>query len=259
MSLYTIKARRGNGRRLRRIGKRFMFPGYRLRLGRMKRGIRYRRIMAGRMRTGGFYGRFSGRHAELKFHDLDIDDTFIASGATILVNSNAEASLCRIAQGNSESERIGRKVTIRSINWRFNIDTGIQTDTAAPNNDTVRVILYLDKQCNGAAATAAQILASADFQSFNNLANKSRFRTLMDRTYTLNLVAASGADATAEWKGGRVDDSLYKRVNIPIEYDNTATTGALATIRSNNIGVLVLGVSGSSVFNSKFRLRYSDV
>ena len=36
------------------------------------------------------------------------------------------------------------------------------------------------------------ILESDDYQSFNNLANKGRFVTLMDRTYELNSNGAAG-------------------------------------------------------------------
>ncbi len=207
-------------------------------------------VQPGFTRSAGFFGRF-GIGGELKFHDLDIDDATIASGATI-----AQDSCNKIAQGVTEVQRIGRKCTVRSINWRFQISTNVQSNTASPATEVVRVILYLDKQANGATATTAAIVESDDFQTFNNLANKSRFRTLMDRTYPLQLMAASGADATAEWAGENVTDTFFKKVNIPIEFDST--TGAITEIRSNNIGVLLLGKQGLAVFASKMRIRFSD-
>ncbi len=190
---------------------------------------------------------------ELKFHDLDVIDATVAAGGTII-----QASCNLIAQGITESTRIGRKCTIRSINWRFNIST-VESDGAADplNSDTVRVLLYLDKQANGAAAAVTDILESADFQSFNNLANKSRFRTLMDRTYTLNVEAGGGNGTNSDWAATRMDDTLFKKVNIPIEF--TAGTGAITEITSNNIGVLLLGVSATTTFDSKMRLRFSDI
>ncbi len=208
-------------------------------------------VVGGFTRRAGFYGRF-GTGGELKFHDIDIDDAAIASNGNI-----AEDSCNAIAQGVTEVTRVGRKCTIRSINWRFTIQGTIQVNTATPANDTVRVILYLDKQCNGATATVTDILESDDIHSFNNLANKGRFRTLMDRTYSVAVIVATGSDATAEWKGGIVDDTFFKKVNIPIEFDST--TGAITEIRSNNIGLLLLSVAGTSSFASKMRLRYSDI
>ncbi len=214
---------------------------------------RRRRFIRGRDRVGGFYGRFSKKGGELKFHDLDIDDAAIATNGTI-----SQVSCLTIAQGTSESTRIGRKVIVKGINWRFNIKISSQT-SAANTTDTVRVILYLDKQTNGATATVTGILESDDFQSFNQLANKSRFRTLMDRTY--DLVVPTMADlAGPSTNTGEVviNDTFFKRCNIPIEYDNTFTTGVIGTMRSNNIGVLLLSQGGHAGFDSKMRIRFAD-
>lgn len=200
-------------------------------------------------RTGGFYGRFAGAGAELKFHDIRVDLPSVPDAGLITDSIN------KIVQGVKESERIGRKVTLRSINWRFNIELQSTTDKNKVNH-SVRVILFLDKQCNGATAAVNDILEFADWQSFNNLANKSRFRTLMDRTYDLNaMMEASSGTPTS----GRImiHDSCFKKINIPIEFDNT--TGAITEIRSNNIGVLLIGSNkGDSDFTSRLRLRYSD-
>lgn len=196
----------------------------------------------------GYYSKFTNG-GELKFHDLDIDDATIAANGTI-----AQASCNIIAQGVTEVQRVGRKCTIRSINWRFNIrlPEGVASSTTA---DTVRVMVYHDKQTNGAAATVTQILEADNYQSFNNLSNKSRFRTLMDRTYDLN-TDLSGDGTTVDSPRFNINDSFYKKCNIPIEFD--ATTGAITEQRSNNIGVLLLSKNGLCAFDSKMRVRYSD-
>ncbi len=188
---------------------------------------------------------------ELKFHDLDVDDVTVAAGGTI-----AQVSCNVIAQGVTESDRIGRRVTVRSIFWRFQLTMAAGT-AAASTTDTVRVLLYLDKQANGATAAVTDILESANFQSFNNLGNKRRFRTLMDRTYTLNQTAGGGNGSTEDYGAMQMDDNLFKKVNIPIEY--TGANGLIAEITSNNIGVLLLGSGGIAGFNSKMRLRFSDL
>ncbi len=190
-----------------------------------------------------------GHAQELKFFDLDVDDAVVTNTAAITDSIN------KIAQGTTEVTRIGRKCTIKSINWRFRVQLPNGTSSAS-TSDTLRVIMYLDKQCNGATATSAGILESDDFQSFNNLANKSRFRTLMDRTYTIS-TRAGGGNGTAEDYGKEgVDDSFYKKCNIPIEFDSTA--GAITEIRSNNVGILLITESGLMGFASKIRIRFSD-
>ena len=191
---------------------------------------------------------------ELKFHDLDINDSSIAVGATI-----AEDSVITIAQGTDESTRIGRKVTVRQINWRFSIALNSQTDQSdPPKGDVVRILLFLDKQANLATAGTTDILESADYQSFNNLANKRRFRTLMDRTYTIgHSLAQTDGTNTGGYAETLIHDEFYKKVNIPIEY--TGSTGAIGQVTSNNIGVMTLSKNGTATFESKMRVRFSDV
>ncbi len=210
---------------------------------------RARLVVPGFTRRAGFFGRFAGPGGELKFHDLDIDDATIATNGTI-----SQASCNIIVQGTSESQRIGRKCTLRSINWRFNIRLPEGT-AVTTTSDTIRVIVYLDKQTNGAAAAVTDILESDDFQSFNNLSNKSRFRTLMDRTYDLN-TDLSGDGTTVDSPRLNMNDSFFKKINTPIEYDST--TGAITEQRSNNIGVLLLSKNGLCTFVSKMRIRFSD-
>lgn len=225
----------------------------------------YKKFQSSRPRTAPFrkgydrravgYYRDAGDRKELKFHDQDIDDAVVAAAGTIFTNGSAEASLVRIAQGDGESERLGRKCTVKSINWRFRLLLPI----AVTNNskDIVRVILYLDSQCNGTAATALEILETDDFQSFNNLANSSRFRTLMDRTYDMNPAGMSGDGTTIDSAPYIVSDTFFKKCNIMLEYDNAAATGALATVRSNNINMLILSESGLVGFASKMRIRFT--
>ncbi len=239
----------------RRGARRYLYkPAYgyatqRLQSTRARQAARRRATIWARPR----FATNGGRQAELKFHDLDIDDAVIAINGSI-----AEDSCNSIAQGVTESTRIGRKCTVRQINWRFKIELAeVDGGTDPQNNETIRVILYLDKQANGAAATVTAILESDDFQSFNNLANKSRFRTLMDRTYDFNTPAGAGNGTTSDWASTSMNDSLYKKVNIPLEF--SSTTGAITEMTSNNIGVLLIAKAGNiTSFASKMRLRFSD-
>ncbi len=207
----------------------------------------------GMVRNVGYYGRGLGSAQEMKFHDLDIDDAVIAQNGNIV-----QASCNLIAQGVTESTRVGRKCVIKSINWRFRVLLNEVNDAANPSpGDVVRIIVYQDRQCNGATATVLGLLETDNFQSFNNLANKNRFLTLMDRTYTMNALTLS-ADAAGNFDAAdmSINDTFFKKCNIPIEFDNT--TGAITEIRSNNIGVLLLSNIGVSGLDSKMRLRFTD-
>lgn len=169
------------------------------------------------------------------------------------------ASCLTIAQGDGESERIGRKICVKSIGWKFRVSLPTRVGAGSGLADTIRVIVYLDQQTNGVAAGVTEILESADFQSFNNLANKGRFKTLMDRTYNLTNPSGAGDGAVNDFSELHISDSFYKKCSIPIEYDNSAGTGAITTMRSNNIGVLMIsGGTALATFNSKMRIRYTD-
>ncbi len=212
----------------------------------------FRKFRRGHDRTSGFYGGgkyAGGSNMELKFFDLDLNDPVISAAGTVTDTING------IGQGTTEIDRIGRKCTIKSINWRFQISLPPGT-AVSTTNDTVRVILFLDKQCNGATATVLGIIETADFQSFNNLANKSRFRTLMDRSYQLN-ASLSGNGTTVDSAEVVENDAFYLKCDIPLEFDNT--TGAITEIRSNNLGVLLISEGGLATFGSKIKLRFSDL
>jgi len=209
----------------------------------------------GKDRVGGYYGRYSGRNAELKFHDVAIDDAVVSATGTV---QNA-GTINVIPQGVGEDERVGRKCTIRSINWRFSCDQVEANNVATPNpSEVIRVILYLDKQCNGATIAVLDLLETATHRSFRNLANSGRFQILLDKTVTFNALTFSYDTAGSQGDSAEVvrEMSFYKKCNIPVEFNGA--TGAIAEIRSNNLGVLLISKAGTGGFDSSMRLRFSD-
>lgn len=203
----------------------------------------------GYQRTEGFYGRF-GAGGELKFWDLDVDDAVVAAAGTI-----AADSVNLIPQGVTESTRVGRMCRIRKIQARFQVSlptTSVPGDTA----EGVRIIVYHDKQANGAAATVAGILEAADWQAFNNLSTSKRFVTLFDKRISLRSMSGS-YDGTNDQFGADLQMcEFYKNVNIPVEF--ASTTGAITEIQSSNVGVLYISAAGLAAIQSKFRIRFSD-
>ncbi len=213
---------------------------------------RRRTFRAGYDRVGGFYGRYAGRNAELKFHDVDLDDAVVAVAGAVVPTAII------IPQGVTESQRVGRKCTIRSINWRYQLTLPEQDAVASPAaSDSIRMIVFIDKQANGATATATDILESDSWKSFRNLANSGRFTILMDKVHNLNYptLASDGAGVVSS-ASYTEDHMFYKTCNIPIEY--SSTTGAIGEIRSNNISIFTMSSNGVCGFSSKWRVRFSD-
>ena len=218
--------------------------------GPRKMPVRWTKAAAARtFRRKRVYGRMPG---ELKFHDVDLDDTVVASAGAITPSINL------IAQGVTEVTRVGRKCTITNVNWRMNYSMPQVDAQATPGaGDILRIILYVDKQANKATAAITDILESADYQSFRNLANVSRFNLLVDKTVGLNYMglASDGTGVVSQGLMIRPHD-LYRKLSLPIEF--SAGTGAITEITSNNLGVLLISKNGLCGFNSKFRLRFSD-
>jgi len=186
---------------------------------------------------------------ELKF--LNGNDNFTVQTAGTIVTS-----LNQIPEGTGRSERIGRKIIIKHISLRYTIRLR-SVIGQANSSDIIRLIVYVDKQANGAAAAVTDILDTVllplTFQSFKNLANSGRFRILVDRKFPIN--ALSSTDAV-NFETRTYDRYYSKELNIPIEFDDTLDTGALSTIRTNNIGYLVIGREQDADFISTWRIRY---
>jgi len=189
--------------------------------------------------------------------------------------------LSNIKQGSGSNQRIGRKITLRRIHLRVNIDL----DNIDPRE--IRCMLILDTQCNGVAATAADIfapisttliasggpggragadgIASDDtwrVNDFLNLNNRGRFKVLFDerqRVSTLPFNADIGPTA-----GSLAYFTFSKKCMIPVEYK--ANDFGIGSMSSNN---LILAWCYCRPFNEDddedggeangiIRFRYSD-
>lgn len=192
----------------------------------------------------------SSRNNELKFFDTGLSFSFDATGEV-----PASGQLTLIPQGITESTRLGRKCVIKSIELRAEISYVPAASTIG--SDVVHLYVVLDKQCNGAAAAITDVMTSADFNNnLKNLDNSDRFVILKKFVVTLN----SAAGAAAAFSTNTQMISWYKKCNIPIEFDNSAATGAITTIRSNNLFL----IAGATIEDDKttctgiVRLRYED-
>ncbi len=212
-----------------------------------------RAFTPGRDRVGGYYGRYAGRDAELKFKDLGTIDVDPVPTAGVVT-----ASINLIAQGTTESERIGRKCTIRKVNWRYSIILPENDAVSTPvNGDTIRIIMFIDKQANGATAIVTDILEGATLFSFRNLSNSGRFDIICDKLHNINYLSMASDGAGIVSQALVIKNFTFNaNVHLPIEF--SATTGAITEIRSNNIGVLLISTHAVVKFDSTLRVRFSD-
>ncbi len=189
---------------------------------------------------------------ESKFFDSDKDDGVVAATGAITTSLNL------VVQGIAESQRIGRKITITKIHCTFSVFLPAESDKAdISTGDIVRVMLYCDKQANGADANVTDLLETATFFSYRNLTNSKRFQILFDKYYTINRRVAM-TDGTNTSASPRVEHSAQKvnrNLNIPIEF--SANTGAITEITTNNIGLLYISKQGAAGIDTTCRIRYT--
>lgn len=193
------------------------------------------------------FGSYSAPSPELKFLDNTWDSDPVPSAGVIALNT-----VNNVAAGTGESQRVGRKITIKSIHLRW-VNVIKASASNADTDDGLRLILYLDKQANGAAATVTDILETADYLSFNNLSNRNRFRVLMDRV--VDVSSMSGGSSTAFGAAAKTKQA-HLRCDIPIEF--SSTTGAITEMRSNNVGVLIISDNQEAECVGNVRIRYTD-
>ncbi len=230
---------------------------------RYRRSFKIRRAMPTKMRgfyrKAGYYGRYNrvnrrAKLGEIKFKDKLQGPTSVSQTGTVINDT-----ILVIPEGVSEDERIGRKITLSSISFH-GMCVIPTTATQAESQDTIRIVVYLDKQCNGAAATWANVFDGTDIDGFRNLANQHRFQILLDRQYTIFAPITSGTAAEAT----TLSQARHRRIawHIPIKrqifYNKDLTTGALSTIESNNIGMMAISQLGHVDIQGCHRVRYHE-
>lgn len=194
-----------------------------------------------------------GAPLEKKFIDVSSNLGAVSPAGTI---DPAVGTFLAIAQGTTENDRIGNKINITNINVHFTVSMDDQ-GTGAMVNLNMRYILYIDKQCNGAAATPGLILAAiaggVNIASFREMDNLERFIILKDKWIHFNV---NSANALHTLQGSSRWYSCGKKVNIPVSY--SGVTGVIAELRSYNICSLLISDVATMNYTALTRIKYTD-
>jgi len=197
------------------------------------------------IRTGGWAN--PSRGGEMKFVD-----TIVNTNVTHSVSTFGNGTLLNgLAVGSTASQRIGRKVTLKSLLIRYSFAVQNATTWATP----LRILVVYDKQANATAPAITDILLTDNFNSQNNLSNRDRFVTLVDQI-TDNI---GGGDNAANYV---IADTLFKRINLETMF-NDGNAGTIGDITSGSIYMFVAGtnrLNGADLLqDTKVRVRYTDV
>jgi len=187
----------------------------------------------------------------LKFVGITLIDAVVA------VTGSVNTQIFIIPDGDAQSEKAGLRIMIKSIQIRF-VLTLPSTATLSNSVDICRVILVQDRQCNGALPSVDDILNGASFVNLKNVENTRRFSTLLDRSISINSMGAQGNGTVFTSLPAIKHFSFYKTMNMPVYYNNSANTGVITTINSNNLVMLFISENGNCGLKARIRVRYTD-
>lgn len=184
---------------------------------------------------------FQNRPAvEYKNVDLNIVDE--AEPATDAIQG--PVLLNPLAQGVGNTQRIGRKCTLRSISFRFH--TGLQAGGGTFTPTARRFIVVYDRNPNGAAPTVPDVFAQTLFYAHQNLSNTDRFLILIDRIF-------EGSSSLGQNYG-----QAYRQISLEMSFIGTGAT--TADIGTGAIWLFHVSTGGAAaVLNFNSRCRFIDL
>jgi len=140
------------------------------------------------------------------------------------------------AQGNSGFTRIGRRLLMKSILFRYFFAPG--------SSSCFRILVVYDKQTNGALPATTDVVNTTDAHAPLNLINADRFVTVFDKIVDVNDVNM---------------DTLYRKVNLECLFGGTGS--AITDIASGSLFYMVAPISAASGATLSFscRVRFTDL
>lgn len=183
---------------------------------------------------------------ELKKIDVSGQNSlFTAAGTLTLLNG--------VAVGTDYTDRIGRKIILKSHLFRMNVRLAGLT---AGIGEFIRVMLIYDCQTNGAAPVVADILSTSTVISPINLNNRDRFKVLKD--WMIGLEAANFAAAVVTAGSPQHHfRQMYKKINMEQIFGGTGAT--VGSIQTGSIYLLTMGLIGNiAAIDYDSRLRFID-
>ncbi len=225
------------------------------------------------MRTPGAKG-----VSEKKYFDTEVSAIAVPEStnwtATEVDPTTLNTLVCPV-QGAQINNRIGRKILLRKLRIRGVLSPVITSDSAdVLRPRSTRIIVYQDKQTNGAQAQGEDVMKSPTaattpmaFNSFMSLANLGRFVIWKDKTYSDRnaLSGTDGANTNSVVQGGDIPFKMNFNFKKPIVvHFNSSNGGAgdgdVGDIVDNSFHVLVQSSNsgGSATISYACRAVYTD-
>ena len=184
-----------------------------------------------------------GSRTELKSIDLDLATTGTGDGG--IKSTMGRTCANAISIGADINQRVGRKITIRSLEMHYSITADPDADQPA----ICRVMVIFDRQANGSQPAATDILTTSSINAPKNLNNRERFQILKDDLVSVMRLTEKN-QVISKW---------YFRTALPVVY-NSGVAGTYADIASGSLWVCTLSefMTDYPLLKGFLRVRYSD-
>lgn len=198
----------------------------------------------------GFYN-FGGGRNELKFVDsADTNKAVAVGGEIFLLNG--------IATGTDITNRVGRKICMKSLIFNANI-FNVATTANALQGIMIRHMIIYDSQPNSAATLPAvtDILAAATTLSPLNLNNRDRFKIVYDKRSQIGAFVINGAPTLVAGSPYNVFWNKYRKLNHDVIYSGVGNT--IGNIGTGAMYLLVIGdFTAVAQHDYHIRIRFTD-
>lgn len=153
-----------------------------------------------------------------------------------------------INTGTTASQRIGRRLQMKSLLFRWNASTVI-------SNLSLRILIVYDKEPNGLLPLITDVIEADNYNSPMNLSNSNRFVILADEIHDVNTFTPN---SNTSMRSGKI----FKKLNLPCGFNalstldvTSITQGAIFAMCAipSNAGSAGIGIGYFS------RIRYTDV
>lgn len=150
-----------------------------------------------------------------------------------------------LSTGTTATSRIGRKIRMKSILIRAEA----RMNSLSTGGADIRIVVVFDKQANAALALNTDVFVQNDFISPNNLSNKDRFVTIMDKYMHID---TQNFQCSAIW---------YKKIDLETMF-NSNNAGTVSDITSGAVVMFIAQAGGISTNAAQIRtfsrIRFDD-
>lgn len=183
-------------------------------------------------------------YKRVEFKTIETDED-----ATSVIDSTGEVNLLNgMSQGTDNFERIGRRVTLKSIELHMTA----KATAATGLRQKALAFLVLDKHPNGATPAITDMLTISNVLALRNLDNRDRFVFL--RRWEFQLTPDTQNQSIKGFK-------YYKRMNTQMTFDDS-NNGDITDIRSGALFLVTLGENAAGdtagTMNFRYRIRFLD-